>query len=341
MCFAPRHEMILAGDIGGTNVRLGCFDLKSGRLVAGLRWVRPSRAFPRLETAVSQFLSETGLKPSGASFGIAGPVIRGVAKTPNLPWTVESEALSAAAGLPATGLLNDLEANAYGLAVIEPGKLETLQAGLGDPVGHVAIVSAGTGLGEAGLMFDDQHLRPFPSEGGHSDFAPTDDLQVDLLRHLQGRFGRVSCERVLSGPGLVNIFDFLTHTGRGEASEALVAEVTNQGAAAVSTAALTGRWSRASLALDVFVTVYGAVAGNVALTLKATRGVFLGGGIAPRILPMLRGPRFLEAFHNKGRMRPLLETIPVRVILDDDCALLGAAYHAATQCGLLAPGMVR
>lgn len=335
-------QFILAGDIGGTNIRLGLFHCEQGGLAEGPRASYPSSEFPDLEDAVSRFLAAHPFPLAAASFGIAGPVLNGVVRTPNLPWVVQAEDLAKRSGTSTVGLLNDLEANAFGLGVLKADRLAVIQEGKEDPAGNAALISAGTGLGEAGLFFDGQRLRPMPSEGGHADFAPTDDLQVDLYRHLRGRFRRVSCERVLSGPGLANIFEFLTASNLGEADEMLVAASgLARGPALISEAGLSGASTRAEMALDLFVSIYGAAAGNLALTLKATRGLYIGGGIAPRILSRLNTDRFRSAFLEKGRMRPLLERTPVRVVLDDDCALRGAALHAALAAGWEVSSLVR
>ena len=231
-------------------------------------------------------------------------------------------------------LINDLEANAYGAAALPESDFETLQTGVADPTGNAGIISAGTGLGQAGFYFDGARLRPFASEGGHVDFAPQSDLEIELLRFLRKKFGHVSYERVLSGPGLVNIFEFLRATNRGEESPAFAAElVAGMSAGVIAAVGLAGSSSRAVQALDLFVALYGAEAGNLALKMKATRGVLIGGGIAPKLISKLREPRFLAAFLDKGRMLPLLKNIPVRVILNDQCALLGAALYAALELG--------
>ena len=256
--------------------------------------------------------------------------------TPNLPWHIRATSLAAELGLGHVALINDLEANAYGAAALPESDFETLQKGEADPHGNAGIISAGTGLGQAGFYFDGARLRPFASEGGHVDFAAQSDLEIELLRFLREKFGHVSYERVLSGPGLVNIFEFLRATDRGAEPAELTAELAaGLSAGAIAAAGLAGTSSRAVQALDLFVTLYGAEAGNLALKMKATRGVLIGGGIAPKLISKLREPRFLAAFLDKGRMLPLLKRIPVRVILNDQCALLGAALYGALETGLV------
>jgi glucokinase len=335
---------ILAGDIGGTSARLGLFEVDDAGMRPVAREVYRCREFGALEDIVARFRSRYDLAVQGATIGIAGPVVQGSVVTPNLPWHVHSRSLARAMGVTRVELINDLVANAYGAAALSPKDFEVLQTGQPDPEGHACILSAGTGLGQAGFFFDGSVRRPMPSEGGHADFAPQNDLEIELLRFLQGRFGHVSYERVLSGPGLVNIFEFLTHTGRGESSESLdreLSQASGGAAGAISRAAQSGTSSRASLALDQFVAIYGAAAGNLALTFKATGGVYIGGGIAPQILPRLRGELFLKAFLDKGRMRPLLEAVTIQVILNDECALLGSALHAALALGGMSHSWVR
>jgi glucokinase len=227
-------------------------------------------------------------------------------------------------------LINDLEATGYGIAALDPEDLIALTqtAGAG---GNQALIAAGTGLGEGGLYWDGTRHHVFPSEGGHSDFAPIGDLQIELYRYLYARYGHVSYERVLSGPGLVNVFEFLRDTGRGKVPLWLTEEMQKMDpAAAISAAAIDGKCGMCEQALDIFVSVFGAEAGNLGLKLKATGGVFLAGGIAPKILPKLVTPLFLDAFLGKGRLRHLMEVMPVKVITNDKLALLGAA-----RCALL------
>jgi glucokinase len=271
-----------------------------------------------------------GLKIDAAGFGVAGPVREGMVVATNLPWKVSASSLAQLLGIHRVALANDLEANAYGIAWLTPQDFDTLNPGAAGAQGPQAVIAAGTGLGEAGMYWDGKMHRPFSSEGGHADLAPSNELEDALVVYLRKRFGgHVSSERVLSGPGLKNVYDFLRDTGRGT-EEPWLAEAMKKDdpSAVVSRAALDGSSPLCSQAMDLFVSLYGAAAGNLALTFLATGGVFLGGGIAPKILPRLRGPIFLEAFLSKGRLRPLLEKIPVRVILNDRTALLGAARCA-------------
>jgi glucokinase len=322
--------MILAGDIGGTNARLAYFQPQNGHLRLVSERVFPSREHSELGEIVSQFLGDSKTLPDVACFGIAGPVRNGRVETSNLPWVVEQSRLAKQIHLPATLLINDLEASAWGIGALEPNDLASLNHVAGPAVGNQAVIAPGTGLGEAGLFWDGTRHHVFACEGGHTDFGPQDDLQIELLRYLQTRFGHVSYERVLSGPGLVNVLEFLCDTGCGKKSAAFEAAL-KQGdrAAVISKAALDRTESVAEKALDLWVSVYGAEAANLSLKVMATGGLFLAGGISPKILSKLRGPLFMQSFAEKGRLRPLLEAIPVQVVTNEKAGLLGAARCAA------------
>jgi len=326
--------VILGGDVGGTKCNLALFEPGNGRLLAESVRRFPSGSFARFEDVVAEFVRTVAepakLTITGAGFGVAGPPVDGVCVATNLPWVVDSRSLAALLGLSRVALVNDLEANAYGIAVLSPADFEVLHPGVSGAHGMQAVIAAGTGLGEAGLFWDGKMHRPFSSESGHADLAPGNELQDELVAYLRKKFGgHVSWERVLSGPGLRNVFDFLRETGRGSAEAWLVEEMQKEDpSAAISRAALAGKSPLCVEALDMFVSMYGAEAGNLTLRLMATGGLFVGGGIAPKILPKLRGPVFTEAFFSKGRMRPVLERVPVRVILNDRTALFGAARCA-------------
>jgi glucokinase len=327
--------MFLAGDIGGTNSRLAFFERDGARLRRVAETTYPSRSHPGLAPILREFLARHPGKPEAVCFGIAGPVRQGRVVTPNLPWEVDAAQLANELRCGSVVLLNDLQANAYGLLALGPDDFVVLNAGAADAAGNVALISAGTGLGEAGLFWDGDRHHPFASEGGHADFAPRSALEIELAQYLQGRFGHVSFERVLSGPGLHNLYEFLRQrSGAADELPDLMKRLgTNHAPAAISRAALEGHSALCGQALDLFVSLYGAEAGNLALKVLAAGGVFLGGGIAPKILPRLRQPAFLQAFVDKGRMRKLLEAIPVRVILNENTALLGAAHYAADKAG--------
>jgi glucokinase len=323
--------MFLAGDIGGTKTRLAFFERDGSRLRLVAEETYPSRDYPGLAPILKEFLKAHPGTAERVSLGIAGPVRQGRVETPNLPWVVDADHLKDEVACGPVALLNDLEANAHGIGALGPDDFAVLNPGAPAAAGNAALISAGTGLGEAGLFWDGNRHRPFASEGGHCDFAPPGRLEAELAVYLTGRFGHASYERVLSGPGLHNVYQFLLERagGRDELPDLMKRLDIQDPAAAISTAALKGLSELCGQALDLFVSVYGAEAGNLALKVLATGGVFLGGGIAPKVLDRLRRPAFVEGFVAKGRMRPLLEAIPVRVILNERTALLGAARHAA------------
>lgn len=328
--------MILAGDIGGTNTRLAFFDLAGARLQAVAYERFSSQAYESLSEIVGAFVAAHDLRITQACFGVAGPVRRGRCEATNLAWVVDAQDLAAVVGLDPVWVINDLEAKAYGLAVLDAKDCLTLHPGAPDAEGNVAIIAAGTGLGEAGLYWDGARHWPFATEGGHTGFAPTNALQVALLHYLMTRFTHISWERVLSGPGLQHIYMFLRDTGRGDEPAWLRDEMLQDDPPAViSRAGLAGKAEICVQALDVFVSLYGAEAGNLALKVMALGGVFVGGGIAPKILAKLTEASFMQAFTAKGRMRSLLESVPVHVILNDQTALLGAARCAALRAALL------
>ena len=324
--------LVLAGDIGGTSTRLAYFDITDGRLLPVAEKCFSSRSEGSLEAIVGLFIAEQGLTAERACFGIAGPVYQGRVRTPNLPWSVETAGLASTLGIPAVQLINDLEANAYGIDLLGPDDLLQLNLGIHDPTGTIAVVSAGTGLGEALAYWDGSAHRPLRSEGGHADFAPRNELETELLLFLRAEHGRVSTERVVSGPGLRNIYRFL-RDARHLPETPAVAEAMRLGdpSAAITRAALTGECALCNQTLDLFVSLYGAEAGNVALRTLATGGVYLGGGIAPKVIERLKGAGFMAAFTAKGRLSPLLENIPVSVILNERTALLGAGRCAAAE----------
>ncbi len=324
--------VILAGDVGGTHTRLALIgDGEEGMRILFER-AFPSREWPSLEAVLAEFLSLHPARVTGASFGVAGPVRDGRCVATNLPWVVDAKAVGRRLGLERVGIINDLVANAHGLALLGRRDFVVLNRGARNARGNRALISAGTGLGEAGMLWDGEKHRPFASEGGHADFAPRNHLEMELLEYLMSRHGRVSYERLLSGPGLVNVYGFLKESGRGEEPAWLAEQFVNDDPAAViSRNALDGKSPLCRQALELFVSVYGAEAGNLALKFMATGGVYLGGGIAPKIVSKLREPDFLNAFTAKGRLSPLLHAIPIRVITNPKTALLGAARHAALR----------
>jgi glucokinase len=321
--------MILAGDIGGTNARLAFFDVVNGRFNLVSASIFPSRKYSGLDEIVAKFVATANLHPDTACFGIAGPVRQGRVEASNLPWTIESRRLADELKLDQAMLINDLEANAWGIPALESKDVVALNQVQGQALGNQAVIAAGTGLGEAGMYWDGVRHHVFASEGGHADFAPRNQLEVELFNYLSARFGHVSYERIVSGPGLVNVFNFLRDTGRGTPPPWLTEQMTQSDpAAAISRAANDGQCSLSEQAVDLFISIYGAEAGNLALKIMASGGVYLGGGIAPKMLARLSGPLFMQAFIGKGRMQALLESMPVQVITNDRAALLGAARCA-------------
>ena len=320
---------VLAGDIGGTNARLTIFSVEDGRYEEVVSEVYPSPDYSSLEEIVSEFMGSHGVEARTACFGVPGPVKDGRAQITNLPWVVETSTLSAHSGVDRVAVLNDLEAQAWGIAILSPDDLVVLNEGAADAEGNAALIAAGTGLGQAGLYWDGEGHLPFACEGGHASFAPRGKLQLGLLDFLTRRFGgHVSWERIVSGPGLVNLHDFLVEYRQTQVSREHQEELSRDDPAVITASAEEGECALCTEALDMFVEFYGAEAANLAVKLMARSGVYLGGGIAPKMIEKLREPIFMEAFLDKGRMQPLLEAMPVRVIVRDGTALLGAARYA-------------
>lgn len=322
---------LLAGDIGGTNTRLAIYHTDDGASFEPLaEQIFPSREFQTLEQILKVFLNNTHVTVKRACFGIAGPIIDQTCDATNLPWQISAASIRGQFGLQHSWLLNDLEANAWGIEALDRNDLHILNHGQPERTGNASIISAGTGLGEAGLYWDGQMHRPFPSEGGHTDFSPANRLEFELYEFLAQQHGHVSWERVVSGPGLENIHAFLRYRHTIPVPDWLQQEISRLGTApAISETALAKRDAICEEALDMFVRLYAREAANHALKIMASSGVFLGGGIAPKILPRLEEADFLQAFYNKGRMRHLVEAMPLKVILNDKAALLGAARYAA------------
>jgi glucokinase len=289
-----------------------------------------SREHTGLANIARQFLASHDLRAQVACFGVAGPVRRGRVAVSNLPWVIDAAEIAGILAIKSVSLINDLEANAYGISLLSQRDLVTLNPGTPDAAGNQALIAAGTGLGEAGLAAVASGHRPFATEGGHTDFGPRNELEIDLLRYLLPRFGHVSYERVLSGMGLESMYQFFRDTGRATETPDLVAEMAGgDPGAIISKHGLAGTSELCVRVLDLFVSVYGAEAGNLALKIMATGGLYIGGGIAPKILPKLQSPAFLQVFFAKGRMEKILREMPVYVITNDLTALLGAARYAA------------
>ncbi len=331
--------MLLAGDIGGTKTNLAVFSPESGPRAPLAEATFPSGRYPSLETLVREFLSQADLQVERASFGVAGPVVAGRATITNLDWVMDETQLQEALDLSSVRLLNDLDAIAHAVPFLDPADLHTLNAGqpaTGGPFGlaqgrAIAVVAPGTGLGEAFLTWDGSRYRTHASEGGHADFAPANLFEIGLLRYLQERLGfeHVSYERVCSGRGLPNIYAYLKDSGYAEEPAWLAEQLAaaDDPTPVIVNAALARECELCIATLDAFVSILGAEAGNLALKVVATGGVYLGGGIPPRILPALEQGRFMAAFRRKGRFSDLLARVPVHVILNPKVALLGAACH--------------
>jgi len=325
--------MILAGDIGGTKTALGLFTPGQSVKRPLLRRTFPSQHYDSLEAIIAEFLSETDETPAAASFAVAGPVQEGVANITNLPWIIEADNISRTFHIPTVHLLNDVQATAAAVPFLAEEDLAVLRPGEPNPTGVIAVIAPGTGLGEAFLTWDGEHYHAHPSEGGHASFAPNTGEEINLLTYLFKRYGHLSFERVGSGSGIPNLYEFLRDSGRYIEPDWLreaLAEVKDRTPIIVH-AALETQTEICVATLDMFVSVLGNEAGNMALNLLATGGIYLGGGMPPRILPRLQQPDFLESIARKGRFKTLLDNIPVYVILDSESALHGAAYDGLTQ----------
>jgi glucokinase len=345
--------MILAGDIGGTKTNLALYDWTTERteplrletfhsadyksleeiLVEFLTPPKPPTPLDELEIAGEEAVPEAPAEPlilAAACFGVAGPVIENHCRTTNLPWVIEGPAIAAQFKIPHVQLLNDLEAAAYGILWLRPDEVEVLNPG--NPPRKrqaLALIAAGTGLGEGILFWDGKSYRPMPSEGGHADFAPTNDYEIDLLRYLRTQYLHVSYERLLSGPGLHAIYEFIRETKSNEPT--WLAEKIKAGnpAAEIAEAGLKGQADIAAQTLDLFASIYGAEAGNLALKALALDGVYVAGGMAPKLIKKLKDGTFMKAFTNKGRYKRLLGTIPVKVVMNQEAGLIGAASVAS------------
>jgi glucokinase len=326
------HMIVLAGDVGGTNARLALVELGGGtaRIVRKERY--SSRNYPGLAPIVRRFTEALGSRPDRACFAIACPVVGDDCTAPNLPWTINARQLAAEIGIPETTIINDFVGVGYGVGLMQGSDLVTLQQGQSVERGPIALMGAGTGLGQVFLIWETDHYRILPSEAGHGDFAPRGKLQVALHQYLQQQYQRVSWERLLSGPGLVNIYRFLLAAGVAPEQPGVRTEMEKEDPAVVITRHGLARTDCLSdRTVDLFCETLGAQAGNLALTVVATGGVYLAGGIAPRLVERLRDGPFLEAFRDKGRMSELLARIPVHVIVNSNVGLLGAAAVAAQR----------
>jgi glucokinase len=333
------RPMILAGEIGATRTRLAAFQTEGNRLECVVEKSYSSHEHSGLAEILPQFIRNEGIPVHSACFGVAGPVRNGRSKISNLPWTIDAKELAAQLKLPTVGLLNDLEAYAYGIDALESKDFITISPGLENAEGNRAVISAKTGLGMAGLFWDGFRHHPFACEGGHADFSPRDPIQIELLAHLQKKYGRVSCERVLSGPGLHDIYDFLREAKKAEEPPALREQLNaaSDPSPVISRLALERKFAICEQALSIFVSVFGAEAGNCALRYMTTGGIYIGGVIAAKIAPKMQDGTFMESFLDKGRMESILKDMPVQIITNDDAGLIGAARYTLVQKAFKSP----
>ncbi len=321
--------LVLAGDVGGTKTNLGLFLKGKERPMAKVIETFSSQAAPDLEHIIRQFLEIHKVSVTHSCFGVAGPVISGKSKTTNLPWNIYEERIKEQFGFHHVELVNDLTATAMAIPILNQDEFSSLNQA--DPINeqNLALIAPGTGLGKAMLISHNGRYLPVPSEGGHADFAPNNQAEMELWQYLQQQYGHVSIERVVSGSGLVNIYNWFKDSGRLDEPEWLKQKITTMDPAkAITEAALERKNPGCVEVLNMFVSIFGAVAGNLALTILATGGIYLGGGIPPKILAKLKENIFMEAFTSKGRFKDFLERIPVKVVLNDQAALIGAAHCA-------------
>jgi glucokinase len=325
--------MILAGEIGATKTRLAAFETEGNRLQCAVEKIYMSQEHAGLSDILAQFIRGEGIPVHSACFGAAGPVRAGRSKISNLTWIIDSRELAKQLKLNSVGLLNDLEAYAYGIDALESKDFISLGEGSEDAEGNRAVISARTGLGVAGLYWDGFRHHPFACEGGHADFGPRDALQVELLAYLQKKYGRISCERVLSGPGIRNIYEFLRDAHKAEEPEWLREQMTTAQdvPAMISKLAQEGKAPICDQTMKMFVSIFGAETGNCALHYMTTGGIFIGGSIAAKNVSRMQDQAFMAAFLDKGRMASVLKDMPVKIVLNDDCGLIGAARFTLVQ----------
>jgi len=321
--------MILAGEIGATRTRLAAFETEGNKLQKVVEKIYMSQEERNLPEIIVGFIRTEGIPVHNACFGVAGPVRGGQSKISNLSWVIDAKELATLLKLKSVGLINDLEAFAYGIDALESKDFITLSEGSEDAEGNRAVISARTGLGVAGLFWDGNRHHPFACEGGHSNFAPSDNLEIELLQYLQKKYGRVSCERVLSGPGIKNIYDFLRDTRKFEEPDWLREQLSHaqDAPALISQLALEDKAAICEQTLAIFVAIYGSQTGDCALNYMSTGGIFIGGSIAAKIVPKMKDPIFLRSFLAKGRMEPLLREMPVKIVINDDSGIMGAALY--------------
>ena len=325
--------MILAGEIGATRTRLAAFDADGNKLQLVVEKTYLSQEHGGLPEMITTFIKTEGIPVQSACFGVAGPVTAGRSKISNLPWTIDSRELANQLKLNSVGLINDLEAYAYGIDALESKDFITLSEGAEDAEGNRAVISARTGLGVAGMYWDGFRHHPFACEGGHADFSPRNKPEMELLDYLQGKHRRVSCERILSGPGIKNIYDFLRDTKKVEEPKELREQMNEapDPPALISKLAAEGKTPICDQTMSLFVSIYGAETGNCALYFMSTGGIFIGGSIAAKNVNRMKDPAFMKSFLDKGRMTSLLQQMPVKIVLNDDSGIIGAARYTLIQ----------
>ena len=325
--------MILAGEIGATRTRLAAFDADGNKLQLVVEKTYLSQEHGGLPEMITTFIKTEGIPVQSACFGVAGPVTAGRSKISNLPWTIDSRELANQLKLNSVGLINDLEAYAYGIDALESKDFITLSEGAEDAEGNRAVISARTGLGVAGMYWDGFRHHPFACEGGHADFSPRNKLEMELLDYLQGKHRRVSCERILSGPGIKNIYDFLRDTKKVDEPKELREQMSEapDPPALISKLAAEGKTPICDQTMSLFVSIYGAETGNCALYFMSTGGIFIGGSIAAKNVNKMKDPAFMKSFLDKGRMTSLLQQMPVKIVLNDDSGIIGAARYTLIQ----------
>ncbi len=330
---ANDSTLVLAGDIGATKTNMAIYAMADGEPSAISECSYLNHDHTGIEEIVRMFLEDTERSPRTSCFGVAGTVKGGICDMPNLGWHLDEGALTGLLGMRQIKILNDLEATAYGIATLRPDQLVTLNEGEQGKSGNMALIASGTGLGEAILFPTGTGYRASASEGGHVDYAPRNDEEIELFRYLCKRYGRISYERLVSGPGLYNIYNFLKNTGRFSEPAWLIKRLTRKidTSAVIARAALNHEADICVAALEQFISIYGAEAGNLALKALATGGIYIGGGIAPKILPKFFEGGFMFAFLDKGRFSDLLAHIPVRIITDPKTALRGAAAYMLSR----------
>jgi len=329
--------MIISGDIGGTKTNLALFKDQEGQYVSIYAATFKSQDYPNLVSIVSEFYEQCKqhidvAQIEAAAFAIAGPVEGDICRATNLPWIVEAKNLAKALHIEQVYLLNDLEANAYALEILPEKSLLALYKPKGKALGNRAVISPGTGLGEAGLYFDGVRHHPFACEGGHCEFGPRNALEIQLSQYLIKTFGHPSYERILSGPGIHNLYIFFRDVVKLEEPKWLADEMTQKDPSyVISEHALEGDVEICTKTLDLFVAIFGSEASNCVLKFMATGGLYIGGGISPKILPKLQEAAFLEGFFDKGRFRGIMEKVPITLVIDDKAALLGACHYCRLQ----------